>query len=337
MTPTTDSPLVTAAQAAQILGVSRSRVMELAATAADFPPSESTSAGSRGWPRSAIEAWAAAHPDRGPHYAGPHIPPVGEYTGNILEILDLAASAARELHHSSADEDHLVLALLHPDCPGAARAVLRSFGISPEPLQRAFILSLGDPFEPRHGWVRAPERTRLLLERANLEAVALADLEVSSEHVLLAMSSDWGASFTTALLRRHGVEAATVRRRVVDLTEGVAIPPPPQPLTIAAEPVDPASAALQLAPTPDGSDPRQRKPWGSRVFVDADGRPVKKAGWALQQYFVDRDGNPVLTNDGQPVHVLLDERGKEILDANGRPLIGVVPIPQGTAIRGNQG
>jgi hypothetical protein len=41
-------------------------------------------------------------------------------------------------------------------------------------------------------------------------------------------------------------------------------------------------------------DPRRRKPWGSKVFVDADGNAVRQ-GLALRQYLIDRDGNPVLT------------------------------------------
>jgi hypothetical protein len=160
----------------------------------------------------------------------------------------------------------------------------------------------------------------------------LADPEISSEHVLLALTSDWDGSFTTSWLQRHGVTAAAIRQRVVDLTEGVEVLPMSEPLAIDPDPADPAMAALDLAPTSDGKDPRQRGPWGSRVFADAGGKPVRKAGWALQQYFIDRDGEPVLTIDQQPVHMLLDEQGNRVLDADGRPLLGPVPIPPGSAI-----
>jgi hypothetical protein len=34
-------------------------------------------------------------------------------------VRNLAAEEATALHHSWIGEDHLVLALLHPDCPGA--------------------------------------------------------------------------------------------------------------------------------------------------------------------------------------------------------------------------
>jgi hypothetical protein len=74
-------------------------------------------------------------------------------------------------------------------------------------------------------------------------------------------------------------------------------------------------------------------PWGSRVFVDADGTPIKRTdGLELRQYFVDRDGNPVLTRDGQPVHTGLDEHGQDVLDEDGWPLVVPVEIPQGSRL-----
>jgi hypothetical protein len=94
---------------------------------------------------------------------------------------------------------------------------------------------------------------------------------------------------------------------------------------------DPASG-LELAPTPDGKDPRRRRPWGSAVFADAEGQTFR-LGLALRQYFIDRDGNPVLTVDGRPVHLLVDERGQQVLDGEGRPLIGAVEIPPGCQVR----
>ncbi len=45
MTSTTDPQLVTAAQAARLLGITRQRVLELAASAADFPAAELTPTG----------------------------------------------------------------------------------------------------------------------------------------------------------------------------------------------------------------------------------------------------------------------------------------------------
>jgi hypothetical protein len=138
-----------------------------------------------------------------------------------------------------------------------------------------------------------------------------------------------------ALPPRGDLDPAEVRRRVLDVTEGVAVPPPPAP----EPPLDPEEAmrrvapGLELAPTPDGKDPRRRMPWGSRIFLDADGTPIKRTdGLALCQYFIDRDGNPVLTRDGQPVHTGFDEHGREALADDGRPLVVPVEIPEGSRV-----
>jgi hypothetical protein len=191
----TDQESATAAEAARILGVTRDRVLELAASAPDFPLAESTASGGRIWPRAAIEAWAAAHPDRGPRFTGLEVASIGGWPPQVERVASLAAAEARALHHDWAGQDHLLLALLHPDCPGAAPAVLASFGVTAQPLREAFVASMGDPYEAHHRGTAWSPAAQLVLERANLEAVALADDEVASEHVLLALTGRWeGAS-----------------------------------------------------------------------------------------------------------------------------------------------
>jgi hypothetical protein len=328
--------LLSAAEAARILGVTRGRVVELATSDPGFPPSQPSPGGGRAWPRRAVEAWAAAHSDRGPLHRGPSIPEVGGRSPQVWKVANLAGDEARARNHTWIGLDHLLSALVHPDCPGAARAVLASLGVTAERLRQARERSFIDPFEPGSGWKQVSPAFQLVLERANLEAVLLADAEVTSEHVLLALASHWAADARTMALPPSGdLDPAEVRRRVLDVTEGVAVPPPPAP----EPPLDPEEAmrrvatGLELAPTPDGKDPRRRMPWGSRVFVDADGKPIKRTdGLALRQYFIDRDGNPVLTRDGQPVHGVFDEQGREVLADDGRPLVVPVEIPEGSRV-----
>jgi hypothetical protein len=62
MISTVDPQLVTAAEAARLLGVNRRRVLELATSAPDFPSAQPTTTGGHVWPRPAVHAWAAAHP-----------------------------------------------------------------------------------------------------------------------------------------------------------------------------------------------------------------------------------------------------------------------------------
>ncbi len=333
--------LVTAAEAARILGVSRQRVAQLANEAADFPPPETVLPGGRIWSRHAIEVWAASHPARGRPYEAPTLNPVGETYPRFAPIIRLAVEEAKQLHHESVGPDHLLLALLHPDCPGAARDVLASFGVGLQEVREAFVESQGDPSEATTDWVTFPPVTQLWLERAALKAFELADEEVASQHVLLALTDQWSGGATMANLAKRGLNAETIRARVVAMTEGTEGPPetggPPDPppsavLRATSERRIPRPPEPELALTREGRDPRRRMPWGSAVFHDAEGRPLQQ-GIALRQYLIDRDGNPIMTTDGRPVHVLIDEEGRFVLDEAGHPIITAVEVPPGLALK----
>jgi Clp amino terminal domain, pathogenicity island component len=331
MTPITDPQVVTAAEAARLLGVTRQQVLELAAAAGDFPPAQLTATGDRVWPWVAIQEWAVAHPHPGPGpvFSVPEVPALPQRPPRVQQVLDLASRQASILNHDWIGPDHLILGLLDPDCPGAARAVLESFGIRAELLRQAFVESMGDPYDTEPAEATLPPITQLLLERANLEAARLADAEVTSEHVLLAVSSVADGSFAIIWLTRRGIDPDIVRRRVVEVTEGVALPAPTPPADPALE-VDPA-AALGLAPNPLGHDPRRRRPWGSMPFGVPEDRPPR-SGMLPRQYLIDRDGYPVLTTDGQPVHVVVNEHGLPVLDEQGQPMLGPVEVPPGAEI-----
>src|SRR5688572_18134282 len=58
--------LVGMAEIAEILGVTRQRVAQLIETYEDFPKPEVELTGGRIWARTALEAWIASHPERGP-------------------------------------------------------------------------------------------------------------------------------------------------------------------------------------------------------------------------------------------------------------------------------
>jgi hypothetical protein len=107
----------------------------------------------------AVHAWAATHTDPGPIFTDPDVPPDGGHPPQIWAVMDRAAHEAQELNHPWIGEDHLVLGMLHPDGPGAARTVLESFGIRQEPLRQAFIASMGDPWDPKPTHTRVVDAT----------------------------------------------------------------------------------------------------------------------------------------------------------------------------------
>jgi ATP-dependent Clp protease ATP-binding subunit ClpA len=113
-----------------------------------------------------------------------------------------------------------VVGVAAPRLPGAARAVLESFGVTAAPLREALVASMGDPYEPHHRGILFSAGPQLVLERANLEALVLADAEVASEHVLLALTARWDGSFAASWLQRCGIDPVALRQRVVEFTEG---------------------------------------------------------------------------------------------------------------------
>lgn len=305
------------AEAAAILGVTRQRLAQLLTEAADFPAPEVVLKAGRIWSRAAIEAWAASHPER--HRAGGQAlvpPPVGQYSPQVDAVLRLAAREAAGRNHHWVGIDHLELALVHSECPGAAPRILAFYNVPMAEAQEQYWAALGDPFEPTRAGQTIPPRTQLILERATLEAVQLQDEEVGSEHVLLAIlaSGSWGAGPISNYLVARGVDAEVLRARILEVTEDQG-EDRPDPL-----------AHLELAPSPAGHDPRRRQPWGSCLFLDANGGAIRRGNAGLQ-YFVDRDGYPVRTADGRFVHLLIDEGGNLLRDAHGGPIVGAVDVP----------
>ncbi|MDQ3641791.1 MAG: helix-turn-helix domain-containing protein [Actinomycetota bacterium] len=63
--------LVGIAEIAEMLGVSRQRVGQLASSYDDFPAPVAELAAGRIWNRADVERWMAAHPDRRPGRPGP--------------------------------------------------------------------------------------------------------------------------------------------------------------------------------------------------------------------------------------------------------------------------
>ena len=326
--------LVGAAEVAAILGISRQRVAQLATAATDFPPAEVELAAGRIWAREAIERWAADHADRGVRNPAPKVRAAGEWSPAVRTVADLAARLAGELNHHWVGTDHVFLALLHPDCPGLARAVLESFGLSLDDARTALVASMVDPFEPHTGGRTVPPGTQLLLEAAKLKAVELHDEEVTSEHVLLALTEKWDRCPLTAMVARRGVDAVEVRQRTIALSEaGTEASPAGWPVRELGPWPDlgPFLAGVELSRSPAGHDPRKRRSWGSVMFSDASGRTFRQ-GRAVRQYFVDRDGHPVLTSDGKPVHLLLDEQGEPVRDKHGKGVVGPVEVPPGCEV-----
>src|SRR5262245_23653305 len=95
----TETQRVTAAEAARLLGVSRQRMLDLAASAADFPPARPTPTGGRVWPRMAVQGWAAAHPASDPEFTGPALEALFDHAPQLQRVSNFASREAIALNH----------------------------------------------------------------------------------------------------------------------------------------------------------------------------------------------------------------------------------------------
>lgn len=318
-----------ASELARVLGGSRREVVQLAFSAPDFPSSEVASEGYRVWPRHLVEAWVAARPEREVGPGGLKPATASGLVPLADEVLRLARARAEELDHSWVVPDHLLLAVLHPDCPGKAREVLESLGTDLEEAQRMWVESMGDPFEPPGRPPADAPTTHDVLDRAKIKAIKLEDEAITGEHVLLALADDWERVASIHLIRR-GIDAEAVRRRLIALNDGLMPAPPPSPPAHwrrVAKRI-PRPPELELALSPAGHDPRRRRPWGSRMLRDATGQTIYE-GRALCQYFIDRDGYPVRTTCGRLVRGLDDENGMPVLDEEGGTFLTTLEEPPG--------
>lgn len=316
------SRILDAAEVARMLGVSRSRVGELAAERDFFLPNVGP-AGNRVWLWDLLVRWAAGHPDQRQRGPRPVLPVYGQLAPVAERILELARIEARALNHYWIGYDHVLLGLLSPSCPGAAPDVLQSLGVSADEQREAWIESMGDPFEPLD---REPELSLvgLMLRQANCEAAGLQDPVVQSEHVLLALA----AIADVPPLGLLGLDRLAIRGRVLAVTEGV-VPSAELPIAAWARPRPrSAYAGPDLAPSPAGHDPLRRRPWGSRGLPSPPGEPVDQTAATLH-YLVDRDGHPLLTTDGRPLRVASDDAGRHLLNEEGSLFLEAFEVPPG--------
>lgn len=118
--------LVGVAEVAELLGVSRQRVGQLARAHRDFPAPEAELAGGRIWSREAVLEWLARHPQRSPGRASAERAPFERLDDGGRRALIAAQAEAAAARHPVVGVEHLLVALAADPRCGAA-----------EPLERA--------------------------------------------------------------------------------------------------------------------------------------------------------------------------------------------------------
>ncbi|MBO0682065.1 MAG: hypothetical protein J2P45_02825 [Candidatus Dormibacteraeota bacterium] len=212
--------VVDSAAGARLLGVRRLTFARLAETADQFPRPLATAGWVRLWPGHAVQAWAVrADYEREDLLGHQALFDGGRRPAAVDLVQAIARQESKALRQGFVDLDHLALALAHPDCPGASREVLASFGILYNDLCGSYAPDARLPGAVRRGRDLTTE-VLLTLERANWWALRLEDRIVTSEHVLLALGDRWQESQLTKYMAKRGLDPESIWVRVIALTEG---------------------------------------------------------------------------------------------------------------------
>jgi ATP-dependent Clp protease ATP-binding subunit ClpB len=136
-------------------------------------------------------------------------------TEKTQEALIAAQSTAQELGHAQLDVEHLLAALLQQQ-GGIVPSVVEALGGSPQQLLAALQQELQrQPKVSGNVQVSASGRLGKVLQQAQKEAEKLGDDFVSTEHLLLAMTSDQG--YTGQALSRIGATHDRVLNALRDI------------------------------------------------------------------------------------------------------------------------
>lgn len=210
--------LVGTAEIADMLGVSRARVAQLADSYDDFPTPQAELAAGRIWSQTAVEQWIRNHPDRPSGRRRERSTPkpglfFDRFDDAARQVVVLAQQQAGSLGHPQIGCEHLLLGLA-VEPTGAARRVLQSLGADRATLAEA--LESVAPARPTTiaGHLPFTDRAKKSLEAAYKESLELDSDVISTEHILLGLLSD--ANLAVQLLHDLGITPNEVRRAVLD-------------------------------------------------------------------------------------------------------------------------
>ncbi|HZM58481.1 MAG TPA: Clp protease N-terminal domain-containing protein, partial [Vicinamibacterales bacterium] len=129
---------------------------------------------------------------------------INKFTEKAQEAVLAAQNLASEQHHSEVVPEHLLVALVEQS-GGIVPSILQKMNLQPATVAadaRALLKSLPQAYGAD---LRLSPRMKLIVDSAQAEAQRLQDEYVSTEHLLVALSTEVGRSPAAQLLQRNGV------------------------------------------------------------------------------------------------------------------------------------
>ena len=161
------------------------------------------------------------------------------FTDRARKVMALANQEALRLGHEYIGTEHILLGLVK-EGSGVGASVLRNLGVDLHQVRREVIKLVREgPGQPSLAKLPQTPRAKRVIEHAIAEARQLNHNYVGTEHMLLALLSEW-EGVAAQVLRNLNVSLDAVRKEVVNLL-GVGrapSPPPPAAVNVPAELAD---------------------------------------------------------------------------------------------------
>lgn len=231
--------LLGVAEVSALLGVSRQRVDQLAASHPDFPRPEAELAAGRIWSRAAVEGWTA---EQGVRRPGRRREVLDRLTDRARRALAFAEEEARTLNHNYVGCEHLVLGLIR-EPEGVAGRALASFGLGLDRARAVLGGILGPGPATSAGDLPFTPRVRRAFREAEAAALELSHNYMGTEHVLLGVLRE-GTNVGCRLLTAAGIDLFALRLAVLDMTGGR--PPGQVPRSESGPPQDALDRIVRL-------------------------------------------------------------------------------------------
>lgn len=206
--------LVGITEIAEMLGVSRQRVGQLAESYPDFPKPEAELSAGRVWSRAAIETWMALHPERRAGRTEGRTVMFERFTDRARRAIVEAQENARDLNHNYLGCEHLVLGLLSIG-EGMAWESLGALGVSLDAARGQVRRIIGEGGSTPEGHLPFTPRAAKALELAQTVSDELGHNYVGTEHVLLGVLRE-GRNVGCRMLTELGHTPDAVRSKVLE-------------------------------------------------------------------------------------------------------------------------
>ncbi len=138
-----------------------------------------------------------------------------KFTTKTQEALQKAQHTAIEMEHQQIDAEHLLLAMLEQENSVAA-PLMEKLEVPAAPLKKELREELGKRPRVSGGKTYMARRLENIINRAFTEAGALKDEYISSEHILLAMTTEREGT-VAAIFRKHGLNKEKLLKGISEI------------------------------------------------------------------------------------------------------------------------